>query len=247
MNLSEQKKSVIVTGSSRGIGRAIAYAFAKEGYNVVLNGRSSIKEDQLEELEKFAGNIHVCVGDVSDPEFAERLIKETKSKFGSVDVLINNAGITKDNLLLRMSEEEFDQTLDVNLKGTFLTSKAASKVMLKQRSGSIINLASVVGLVGNAGQANYAASKAGVVGFTKSVARELAPRGITVNAIAPGFIDSDMTNVLTDRVKDQLLTQIPLKRLGQPEDVADVALFLSRHPYLTGQVINVDGGMVMNG
>lgn len=245
--MSRQKKSVIVTGSSRGIGRAIAYAFAKEGNNVVLNGRSTINEDQLKELEEFDGEIHVCIGDVSDPVFAQRLIDETKSTFGSVDVLINNAGITRDNLLLRMSEEEFDQTMDINLKGTFLTTKAAAKIMLKQRSGTIINLASVVGLVGNAGQVNYAASKAGIVGLTKSVARELAPRGITANAIAPGFIDSDMTSGLNDRLKEQLLTQIPLKRLGQPEEVADVAVFLSKHSYVTGQVINVDGGMVMNG
>lgn len=243
----ESIKTVIVTGSSRGIGRAIAYAFANAGHNVVLNGRKEISEEQLSELSHFGGEIYPCIGDISDPDFASRLIKETKDKFGSVDVLINNAGITRDNLLLRMTEEEFDQTIDINLKGTFYTTKAASKFMLKQKSGCIINLASVVGQVGNAGQANYAASKAGIIGFTKSVARELAPRGITVNAIAPGFVDSDMTDVLSDKVKETILTQIPLKRLGQPEEVAEAALFLSNQMYITGQVINVDGGMVMNG
>ncbi|API89318.1 3-oxoacyl-[acyl-carrier-protein] reductase [Marinilactibacillus sp. 15R] len=243
----ESIKTVIVTGSSRGIGRAIAYAFANAGHNVVLNGRKEISEEQLSELSHFGGEIFTCIGDISDPDFASRLIKETKDKFGSVDVLINNAGITRDNLLLRMTEEEFDQTIDINLKGTFYTTKVASKYMLKQKSGCIINLASVVGQVGNAGQANYAASKAGIIGFTKSVARELAPRGITVNAIAPGFVDSDMTDVLSDKVKETILTQIPLKRLGQPEEVAEAALFLSNQKYITGQVINVDGGMVMNG
>jgi 3-oxoacyl-[acyl-carrier protein] reductase len=246
-SLSEEKKTVIVTGSSRGIGRAIAYTFAKAGFNVVVNGRSQISEEQLDELSGFDGDIHVCTGDVSDPSFAEQLIKETKKVFGRIDVLINNAGITRDNLLLRMSDEEYHQTIDVNLNGTFYTTRAVSKVMLKQKSGSIINLSSVVGLAGNAGQVNYAASKAGIVGLTKSVARELAPRGITANVIAPGFIDSDMTSVLNDRVKEETLKQIPLKRLGQPEEIAEVALFLSRQPYITGQVINVDGGMVMNG
>lgn len=245
--MSSEKKTAIVTGSSRGIGRAIAFEFARAGYNVVLNGRSTISEEQLEELKDFAGDVHVCIGDVSDPKFAKTLIKETKKTFGSVDVLVNNAGITRDNLLLRMSDEEYQQTMNVNLNGTFYTTREVSKVMLKQKSGSIINLSSVVGLVGNAGQANYAASKAGIVGLTKSVARELAPRGITANVIAPGFIESDMTDVLSDKVKEETLKQIPLKRLGQPEDIAEVALFLSNQPYITGQVVNVDGGMVMNG
>ncbi|WP_208558780.1 3-oxoacyl-[acyl-carrier-protein] reductase [Marinilactibacillus kalidii] len=243
----ENIKTVIVTGSSRGIGKAIAHAFAKEGNNIVLNGRKAISEDQIAELTALGAEVFSCAGDISDPDFAAQLIKDTKKKFGSVDVLVNNAGITKDNLLLRMTEEEFDQTIDINLKGTFYTTKAASRFMLKQKSGCIINLASVVGQTGNAGQANYAASKAGIIGFTKSVARELAPRGITVNAIAPGFVESDMTDVLADTVKETILTQIPLKRLGQPEDVAEAALFLSKQNYITGQVLNVDGGMVMNG
>lgn len=244
--MSSENKTVIVTGSSRGIGRAIAYQFARAGYNVVLNGRSNISQEQLDELEGFDGDVHVCIGDVSDPSFAKTLIKEAKKTFGSVDVLINNAGITRDNLLLRMKDEEYQQTIDVNLNGTFYTTREVAKVMLKQKSGAIINLSSVVGLVGNAGQVNYAASKAGIVGLTKSTARELAPRGITANVIAPGFIESDMTDVLSDKVKEETLKQIPLKRLGQPEDIAEVALFLSNQPYITGQVINVDGGMVMN-
>ncbi len=243
----ENKQTVIVTGSSRGIGKAIAYAFAQEGHNIVLNGRKPISEEQVQELSQFDGEIMTCIGDISDPDFAQQLIKDTKKQFGSIDVLVNNAGITRDNLLLRMSEEEFDQTLDINLKGTFYTTKAASRYMLKQKSGSIINLASVVGQIGNAGQANYAASKAGIIGFTKSVARELAPRGITVNAIAPGFVESDMTDVLNDKVKETIMTQIPLSRLGQPEEVAEAAVFLSKQKYITGQVLNIDGGMVMNG
>lgn len=243
----ENKQTVIVTGSSRGIGKAIAYAFAQEGHNIVINGRKPISEEQVQELSQFDGEVLTCIGDISDPDFAQQLIKDTKKQFGSIDVLVNNAGITRDNLLLRMSEEEFDQTLDINLKGTFYTTKAASRYMLKQKSGSIINLASVVGQIGNAGQANYAASKAGIIGFTKSVARELAPRGITVNAIAPGFVESDMTDVLNDKVKETIMTQIPLSRLGQPEEVAEAAVFLSKQKYITGQVLNVDGGMVMNG
>ncbi|WP_080146339.1 3-oxoacyl-[acyl-carrier-protein] reductase [Marinilactibacillus piezotolerans] len=243
----ENKQTVIVTGSSRGIGKAIAYAFAQEGHNIVLNGRKPISEEQVQELSQFDGEVMTCIGDISDPDFAQQLIKDTKKQFGSIDVLVNNAGITRDNLLLRMSEEEFDQTLDINLKGTFYTTKAASRYMLKQKSGSIINLASVVGQIGNAGQANYAASKAGIIGFTKSVARELAPRGITVNAIAPGFVESDMTDVLNDKVKETIMTQIPLSRLGQPEEVAEAAVFLSKQKYITGQVLNIDGGMVMNG
>lgn len=242
-----KNKTVIVTGSSKGIGRAIAIEFAKNGANIVLNGRRPMPEDLIIELEQFGVKTHTILGDVSQFDFAQTLIEEAKSVFGSVDVLVNNAGVTKDMLLMRMKEEDFDQTMNINLKGTFNTIRHASKVMLKQKSGTIINMASVVGLVGNVGQANYAASKAGVVGLTKSAARELAARGITVNAIAPGFIQTEMTDVLSEKMKEQAVAQIPLKQFGQPEDVARLAVFLSENRYITGQVINVDGGMVMNG
>ncbi|MGX7395617.1 3-oxoacyl-[acyl-carrier-protein] reductase [Carnobacterium mobile] len=242
-----ENKTVIVTGSSRGIGKAIAVAFAKTGANIVLNGRKPIPTDVVEEIQGYGAKVHTILGDMSDFESAKRLIEETKEVFGSVDVLVNNAGITNDMLLMRMSEEDFDQTIAVNLKGTFNTIRHATKVMLKQRSGTIINLSSVVGLVGNVGQANYAASKAGVIGLTKSAARELAARGITVNAIAPGFIETEMTDVLSEKMKEQAVGQIPLKRFGQVEDVARAAVFLSENNYITGQVINIDGGMVMNG
>lgn len=242
-----KNKTVIVTGSSKGIGRAIAIEFAKNGANIVLNGRRPMPEDLIIELEQFGVKTHTILGDVSQFDFAQTLIEEAKSVFGSVDVLVNNAGVTKDMLLMRMKEEDFDQTMNINLKGTFNTIRHASKVMLKQKSGTIINMASVVGLVGNVGQANYAASKAGVVGLTKSAARELAARGITVNAIAPGFIQTEMTDVLSEKMKEQAVAQIPLKQFGQPEDVARLAVFLSGNRYITGQVINVDGGMVMNG
>ena len=242
-----KNKTVIVTGSSRGIGKAIALEFAKKGANIVLNGRKPIAEDLLKELDALGAKTHTILGDVSEFAFAQKLIEETKEVFGSVDVLVNNAGITKDMLLMRMAEEDFDLAVNVNLKGTFNTIRHASKVMLKQKSGTIINMSSVVGLVGNVGQANYAASKAGVVGLTKSAARELSARGITVNAIAPGFIETEMTEVLSDKMKEQAVGQIPLKRFGNVEDVARLAVFLSENRYITGQVINVDGGMVMNG
>lgn len=245
--MSTENKTVIVTGSSRGIGKAIAIAFAKTGANIVLNGRNPIPAELITEIESYGVKVHVILGDMSDFDKAKQLIDETKEVFGSVDVLVNNAGITNDKLLMRMSEDDFDQTLSVNLKGTFNTIRHATKVMLKQRSGSIINMSSVVGLVGNVGQANYAASKAGVIGLTKSAARELAARGITVNAIAPGFIETEMTDVLSDKMKEQAVAQVPLKRFGNVEDVARVVVFLSENNYITGQVINVDGGMVMNG
>lgn len=245
--MSLEGKTVIITGSSRGIGRAIAIEFAKNGANIVLNGRKPMPEDLVQELEQMGAKTHTVLGDISQFDFAQTLIEEAKETFGSVDVLVNNAGITKDMLLMRMKEEDFDQTMNINLKGTFNTIRHASKVMLKQKSGTIINMASVIGLVGNVGQANYAASKAGVVGLTKSAARELAARGITVNAIAPGFIQTEMTDVLSEKMKEQAISQIPLKQLGQPEDIARLAVFLSENRYITGQVINVDGGMVMNG
>lgn len=242
-----EKKTVIVTGSSRGIGKAIASQFLKDGHNVVVNGRSEFSANLLEYFNSFEGTVYPVIGDISEASFAKKLIKETKKQFKTIDVLVNNAGITRDNLLIRMSEEEFDSTLNINLKGTFHTTKEVAKIMLKQRSGHIINLSSVVGVVGNVGQSNYAASKAGVIGFTKSIAKELAPRGVMVNAIAPGFIESDMTDTLTDEVKEKALESVPLRRLGKAEEVADLVNFISRQSYITGQVFHVDGGMVMNG
>lgn len=242
-----ENKTVVITGSSRGIGKALAIAFAKEGANIVLNARKPVPTELIDELEGYGAKTLVVLGDIQHLEEAKTLIHSAKETFGSVDVLINNAGITKDGLIMRMSETDFDDVINVNLKGTFNTIQQASSIMLKQKEGTIINLASVVGLTGNAGQGNYAASKAGVVGLTKSVARELASRGITCNAIAPGFIETDMTDVLSDKVKELTLSQIPLKKLGQVEDIARTAIFLATNKYITGQVINVDGGMVMNG
>ncbi|MBO0443991.1 3-oxoacyl-[acyl-carrier-protein] reductase [Vagococcus fluvialis] len=242
-----KNKTVVITGSSRGIGRGLAIQFAKEGANIVLNARKKIAPELIEEIESYGVKTHVVLGDIQYMDDAKKLITEAKETFGSVDVLINNAGITRDMLLMRMKEEEFDSVINVNLKGTFNTTQQVSSIMLKQKSGTIINMSSVVGLTGNAGQANYAASKAGVIGLTKSVARELASRGITCNAIAPGFIETDMTDVLSDKVKEATVAQIPLKKLGQVEDIARAAVFLATNKYITGQVINVDGGMVMNG
>jgi 3-oxoacyl-(acyl-carrier-protein) reductase len=245
MNLKD--KTVFVTGSTRGIGLEIAKAFAQEGANIVLNGRSAISDELIASIEAFGVKCIGVSGDISDFASAGEMIKEAEEKLGAVNVLINNAGITNDKLLLRMTEEDFEQVLKINLTGTFNMTQQVMKKMLKLREGVIINLSSVSGLMGNAGQANYAASKAGVVGFTKSVAREVAPRGITVNAIAPGFIQTDMTEVLSDKVKEQVTQNIPLQRFGTVEDVAQAAIFLAKSPYITGQVLNVDGGMVMHG
>ena len=238
-------KTAIVTGAAKGIGRAIAAAFAKEGCNIVLNYHSRVSEETIKEIEGCGVACLPVQGDVSDFDFAASLIKQAKKEFGSVDILVNNAGITRDMLLMRMSEEEFDSVINTNLKGSFNMVRHVSSVMLKQRSGVIINMASVVGVMGNAGQANYAASKAGIIGLTKSVAKELAARGITCNAIAPGFVETDMTAVLTDEQKEKMLEVIPLKRYGKTEDIASTAVFLAENTYITGQVINVDGGMVM--
>lgn len=242
-------KVAVVTGAGRGIGKAIALKLASLGASIVVNYRSSEKEAEelIEEIKSQGGSASAVQGDVSCFEDAESVIKFAVETFGRLDILVNNAGITKDTLLLRMKEEEFDKVINVNLKGVFNCTKHASSIMLKQKSGTIINISSVIGLIGNAGQANYAAAKAGIIGFTKSVAKELGSRGITVNAIAPGFITTDMTEVLSDKVKEKLLENVPLKRLGSPEDVANLAAFLASEnaSYITGQVINVDGGMVM--
>lgn len=242
-------KNVVVTGGSRGIGRAIAIEFGKKGANVVINYVSSDAEAEkvAEEIKSLGGNAILVKGDISSFEEGKKLIDETVKVFGTIDILINNAGITKDGLIMRMKEEHFDKVIDINLKGVFNTCKSAVAHMLKQRSGKIINISSVVGVVGNAGQANYAASKAGVIGLTKSIAKEVGTRGITVNAVAPGFIKSDMTDVLSEKVKDGMLGLIPLNRFGNVEDVARTVVFLASEggDYITGQVINVDGGMVM--
>ncbi|MCD7855537.1 MAG: 3-oxoacyl-[acyl-carrier-protein] reductase [Clostridiales bacterium] len=237
-------KTVVVTGSSRGIGFAIAKAFAAKGANIVIND-ILVPDEAINEIKAMGVGCIGVVADVSDFVQSEEIIKKAKEEFGSVDVLVNNAGITRDCLLLRMKERDFDDVIRINLKGTFNMTKHASKVMLKQRRGAIINLSSVVGLMGNVGQLNYSASKAGVLGITKSAARELGGRGITCNAIAPGFIKTPMTDVLSDDVKSAMLAQIPLGRQGLPEDVAKVALFFAENDYITGQVVNCDGGMVM--
>jgi 3-oxoacyl-[acyl-carrier protein] reductase len=242
-------KCAIVTGAGRGIGRAIALKLAELGANIVVNYRSSESEalELVKEIESKGVKALMVKADVSNFEQCGNLIKAAVDKFKTIDILVNNAGITKDTLLLRMKEEDFDQVIDINLKGCFNTIKHVSGVMLKQKQGRIINISSVVGLIGNAGQANYSASKAGILGLTKSCAKELGSRGITVNAVAPGFIETDMTDVLSEKVRESLMQNIPLKRLGRPEDVANMVSFLASEEaqYITGQVINVDGGMVM--
>jgi 3-oxoacyl-[acyl-carrier protein] reductase len=242
-------KTAIVTGAAKGIGKAIALKLASLGANIVLNYRSS--EDAAikveEEIKALGVEVLRVKGDISNLSEVENLINLAKEKFGKIDIMVNNAGITKDTLILRMKEEDFDSVIDVNLKGVFNCLKTITPVMVKQKSGKIINLSSVVGLVGNAGQVNYAASKAGVIGMTKSLAKEVGSRGVTCNAVAPGFIETDMTEVLGDKLKEEAKKALPLKRLGKPEDVANVVAFLASEDsnYVTGQVINVDGGMVM--
>ncbi|WP_027963157.1 3-oxoacyl-[acyl-carrier-protein] reductase [Halalkalibacillus halophilus] len=244
-------KTALVTGASRGIGRAIAMELGKQGANVVVNySGSKDKADAVVEEIKAMGNGDNAISiqaNVADSTEVKDLIKTTVDTFGSVDILVNNAGITRDNLLMRMKEEEFDEVIDTNLKGVFNCIKGVTRQMMKQRSGKIINLASVVGVTGNPGQVNYVAAKAGVIGMTKSVAKELAARNINVNAVAPGFISTDMTEGLSEEAKDQMYDMIPLNRLGEPEDVAKVVRFLATDDanYVTGQTIHVDGGMVM--
>lgn len=242
-------KVAIVTGGTRGIGRAIALKLADHGANIVINYRNSDKEaEELKAILEGKGvKVLTVKCDISNFEDSKNLMDKCKEVFEKIDILVNNAGITKDTLIMRMKEEDFDNVIDVNLKGTFNCAKHASAIMLKQRFGKIINMTSVVGIAGNAGQVNYAASKAGVIGLTKSLAKELGSRGITVNAVAPGFINTDMTASLSEKVKEEASKNIPLKRLGDPEDVANLVGFLASDAanYITGQVINVDGGMVM--
>ncbi len=244
-----KNQTVIVTGGSRGIGKAVALAFGSKGANVVVNYTSSEGKalETVEEIKSLGGEAIAVKCNVSVAEDVDGLLKATKEAFGTIDYLVNNAGVTRDGLLIRMKEDDWDAVIDTNLKGVYLCTKIIGKAMLKQKSGRIVNMASVVGVMGNAGQANYAASKAGVIGFTKSIAKEFAPRGLTVNAIAPGFIKSDMTEVLDDAVKDAYAKAIPLQKMGEAEDVANAVMFLCSDmaKYITGQVINVDGGMVM--
>ncbi|MEM7793474.1 MAG: 3-oxoacyl-[acyl-carrier-protein] reductase [Cyanobacteria bacterium P01_C01_bin.118] len=243
-----QDQVAIITGSSRGIGKAAALALAAEGASVVVNyARSSAAADEVvAEITGSGGSAIALQADVSQEDQVDALIKATKDKFGRIDVLVNNAGITRDTLLLRMKPADWQAVIDLNLTGVFLCTRAVAKIMLKQRSGRIINISSVAGLMGNPGQANYSAAKAGVIGFTKTVAKEMAPRGVTVNAVAPGFIETDMTNELSNT--EEILKFIPLSRYGQVSEVAGLIRFLAADPaaaYITGQVMNVDGGMVM--
>ena len=242
-------KSALVTGASRGIGKAIALALAAEGAQVAINyaGNTAKAEEVKAQIEAAGGRAILVQADVADAAQVEEMVKKVAEEFGSIDILINNAGITRDGLLMRMKEEQWDAVLNTNLKSVFNCTKAVTKLMMKKRYGRIVNMSSVVGRMGNAGQANYAAAKAGIIGFSKSVAKELASRGITVNMIAPGCIETDMTAALPDKVKEAMLADIPLGRVGRPEDIAEAAVFLAsdKAGYITGQIINVDGGIVM--
>ena len=244
----EEKQVVLVTGGSRGIGKAIALKYAENGYNIVINYVSEKTDVNAlkNEFEKYGVESLIVKADVSKAEEVENVVKQTIEKFGKIDVLVNNAGITRDTLLMRMKEEDFDKVIEINLKGTFLVTKAVTPYMMKKRNGRIINLSSVVGIIGNAGQSNYSASKAGIIGFTKSVAKELASRNIRANAVAPGFIDTDMTSILSEDVKLNINAQIPMKRMGTTREIANAVYFLGSEEssYITGQVINIDGGMV---
>ena len=242
-------KCALITGATRGIGKQIAITLAKQGYNIALNYRKENEEleNTKKEIEEIGVQVLAVKGDVANFEDCEKFVKQTIERFEQIDVLVNNAGITKDMLLMRMKKEDFEQVIDTNLVGTFNVTKNAVPYMMKARSGRIINISSVVGISGNAGQTNYSASKAGIIGFTKSLAKEIASRNILVNAVAPGFIETNMTDVLKDDVKQEIAKNIPLKRMGTAQDVANVVKFLASDDssYITGQVINVDGGMLM--
>ncbi|MDY5576696.1 MAG: 3-oxoacyl-[acyl-carrier-protein] reductase [Lachnospiraceae bacterium] len=242
-------KIAIITGSGKGIGKEIALELAKGGAKCVINYASSAAgaEQTVNQIKEMGGDAYAYKCDVSDYAEVEKMMADVLEHYGRIDILVNNAGITKDNLMLKMTEEDFEAVIDINLKGAFNCMKAVTKPMMKQRYGRIINITSIVGVIGNAGQVNYSASKAGMIGMTKSAARELASRNITVNAVAPGFIQTDMTDVLSDAVKEQLLNQIPMKKLGQTSDIANAVCFLAdeKASYITGQVLNVNGGMAM--
>jgi len=242
-------KSAIVTGASRGIGREIALLLAEEGARVAVNysGSKDKADDVVKMITESGGEAFAIQADVSDADGVKNMVDTTLEMFGSIDILVNNAGITRDNLLMRMKEDEWDDVININLKGVFLCTKGVTRQMMRQRAGRIVNVASIVGVSGNPGQANYVAAKAGVIGFTKTAAKELASRNINVNAVAPGFITTDMTDALSEEVKNQMLSVIPLGKLGRPEDVARTVLFLLSEDavYITGQTIHVDGGMVM--
>jgi 3-oxoacyl-[acyl-carrier protein] reductase len=247
--IMEEKQVVFVTGGSRGIGKEVALKYAENGYNVVINyvsDKTDVEALSKEFLDKGAESL-ILKADVSKTEEVENVVNKAIEKFGKIDVLVNNAGITRDTLLMRMKEEDFDKVIEINLKGTFVVTKAVVPFMMKKRSGRIINVSSVVGVTGNGGQCNYSASKAGIIGFTKSLARELSSRNIRANAVAPGFIATDMTEVLSDTVKESINASIPMKRMGSAREVANVIYFLGSEEssYITGQVINIDGGMVM--
>ena len=241
-------KIAVVTGAAQGIGKVIAMHLVQKGASLVLcDINLEMAKEAAREIEEAGGKCLALKSDVSNMQDAEKIIKEAVEHFGSLDILVNNAGITKDNVLIRMKEEQWDQVMAVNLKGTFNVTKAAIKVMMRKKSGKIVNIASITGLMGNAGQANYSASKEGVIGFTKSIAREYADRGITVNAVAPGFIETAMTDAIPEREREELIRQIPVKKLGTPEDVANAVSFLASEEasYITGQVIGVNGGLYM--
>lgn len=242
-------KTAIVTGASRGIGRAIALQLASEGANVVVNfsGSEQKASQVVEEIQNLGSQAIAVQANISDSDSVQQLMNAAQEQFGSIDILVNNAGITRDNLLMRMKEDEWDDVINTNLKGVFLCTKAVTRQMMKQRAGRIINISSIVGVMGNAGQANYVAAKAGVIGLTKTTARELASRNILVNAIAPGFITTEMTETLPEDVKSSMLTQIPLAKLGKPEDIAKAVVFLASDDasYMTGQTLHIDGGMYM--